>query len=87
MIDFLMYLAVLLVFSGLFMLGYYAGAMVAQAAAAAAYEAGVDDTVVVLVDNLEKASTDPDFDPDVTYIYLRNAIDKGVQNGEMDLQN
>ena len=87
MIDLLMYMAVLLVFSGLFMLGYYAGAMVARAAAAAAYESGVDDTVVVLVGNLEKASADPDFDPDVTYIYLRNAIDKEVQNGEMDLQN
>ena len=54
---------------------------------AAAYEAGVDDTVIVLVDNLEKASTSPDFDPDATYIYLRNAIEKEVQNGQMDLQN
>ena len=78
MMDFLMYMAVLLVFSGLFMLGYYAGATVARAAADTAYEAGVDDTVVVLVDSLEKSSTDPEFDPDVTYIYLRNAIDKGV---------
>lgn len=48
---------------------------------------GVDDTVIVLVDNLEKASTSPDFDPDATYIYLRNAIEKEVQNGQMDLQN
>lgn len=80
MLDFLMYLVALLVFSGMFAAGYYAGAMVANAAAAVAYEAGVDDTVVVLVDNLEKASTDPDFDPDATYIYLRNAIEKEVHS-------
>lgn len=87
MFEFVMYLVVLFVFSGLFAAGYYVGAMVANMAAAAAYEAGVDDTVIVLVDNLEKASTSPDFDPDATYIYLRNAIEKEVQNGQMDLQN
>lgn len=87
MFEFVMYLVVLFVFSGLFAAGYYVGAMVANMAAAAAYEAGVDDTVIVLVDNLEKASTSPDFDPDATYIYLRNAIEKEVQNGQIDLQN
>ena len=86
MFEFVMYLVVLVVFSGLFAAGDYVGAMVANMAAAA-YEAGVDDTVIVLVDNLEKASTSPDFDPDATYIYLRNAIEKEVQNGQMDLQN
>lgn len=80
MLEFVMYLAVILVFAGVFYSGYYAGAMVANAAAAAAYEAGVDDTVVVLVDNLEKASTSPDFDPDATYIFLRNAIEKEVDS-------
>mgnify|MGYP003369219565 CR=1 FL=1 len=80
MVDFLMYLVVLLVFSGLFTAGYYIGALVVKAATAASYEAGVDDTVVVLVDNLEKASTDPDFNPDATYIFLRNAIEKEVDS-------
>lgn len=80
MFEFVMYLVVLFVFSGLFAAGYYVGAMVANMAAAAAYEAGVDDTVVVLVDNLEKASTSPDFDPDATYIFLRNAIEKEVDS-------
>lgn len=80
MVDILTYMAALLLALVPATLGYCVGILVEQATNADSYEAGVDDTVVVLVDNLEKASTDPDFDPDATYIFLRNAIEKEVDS-------
>lgn len=80
MLNFVMYLVVILVFAGLLFAGFCFGVVVVKSATAEAYEAGMDDTVVVLVDNLEKASASPDFDPDTTYILLRNAIEKEVDS-------
>lgn len=75
MLDFLMYLIALAAFTGMFAAGYRLGVAVAKAEG---YEAGVSDTVDVLVGNLRQVSDLERFDSEQVYMDLRNAIDKGV---------